>query len=30
MPHWQKSTYSTQGDSNCVEVAVWSDPQKSQ
>lgn len=25
MPEWRKSTRSAQGESNCVEVAVWSD-----
>jgi hypothetical protein len=23
MPEWRKSTRSTQGESDCVEVAVW-------
>ena len=23
MREWIKSTYSTQGESNCVEVTVW-------
>ncbi|MEV5746264.1 DUF397 domain-containing protein [Actinoallomurus sp. NPDC052308] len=25
MPGWRRSTYSTQGDSQCVEVTVWLD-----
>jgi hypothetical protein len=23
MPQWRKSTHSAQGESDCVEVAVW-------